>query len=227
MSSGAKDQTLSSNVASAAHALWHFLAPQRPRMRSDVVVGLGCSDISVAVACVDVLRERHAPLVVFSGANSKDTAVFFPDGEAEHFARHARALGAASEQLLVEPRATNTEENLRFTRKMLAARRVRFRDAMLATRPYHQLRALGTAKRVWPDIDVHCTSIRASLEEYIRMIDDADRVLNSMVGEVQRLEVYADEGLVLSDPVPGPVREAARALAALGYVHRLLPGRTI
>lgn len=219
--------TLPSRVTPVAQRLWDYLAPEAPRTRSDVVVGLGSSDISVATACADVLRQRRAPLIVFSGANSKDTAKFFPDGEAEHYARHALALGANPTQIMIERRATNTEENLRYSRELLESRNIDLKTALIATRPHHQLRALGTAKRVWPDVVVQCTSIRASFSEYLRIAGDAERVVNVMVGEIQRLEVYARKGLILADPVPAPVMAATRKLAHLGYHHRLLSGKKL
>lgn len=217
-------QPLPAGVLSAVNLVWNYLLTQEVEHSGDVVVGLGSSDISVADASVKALTEAGARYVVFTGANSKDTAEYFPKGEAEHFGRRARELGVAIESVLIEPRATNTGENFKFTRLLLQQKEIEFSSAIVATRPYHQRRALATAVHLWPNVALSCTSITSSLDAYLEMVHDNERVVTTMVGEVQRMSMYAAKGLIKADPVPSLVRAAARELASVGYDGRLYEG---
>ena len=61
-------------------------------------------------------------LIVFTGANAPTTRDRFPGGEAVHYRQRAIELGVPPEATLIEPRATNTRENIEFSRQLLADR---------------------------------------------------------------------------------------------------------
>jgi hypothetical protein len=43
-----------------------------------------------------------------------------------------------------------------------------------------------------------------------------------LVGDTQRIEVYADRGFAIPQPLPGEVRAAMTLLAEEGYTERLV-----
>ncbi|WP_425549371.1 YdcF family protein [Actinomadura miaoliensis] len=192
--------------------------------RCDVAIGLGSHDLGVATYAAELYHRGMVPLVVFTGANAPTTVGRFPRGEAVHYREHALALGVPDEAILVEPEATNTGQNIALTRRLLDGRGIEVRSALLISRPYQQRRAYATAKKVWPELEVVCASRPLSLDEYVRGIGDADRVINMLVGDTQRVWVYAERGFAIAQDVPAEVLGAYERLVAAGFTSRVVDG---
>jgi uncharacterized SAM-binding protein YcdF (DUF218 family) len=64
------------------------------------------------------------------------------------------------------PSATNTSQNLTYTRQILDEAVVQPTSVMLITRPYQQRRAYATCRRVWPEVDIVCASRPLPLDDY-------------------------------------------------------------
>ncbi|MEU6721591.1 YdcF family protein [Nonomuraea sp. NPDC046802] len=200
----------------AYHQMGHQLRPV------DVGVGLGSHDLSVATYAAQLWRQAIFPLIVFTGANAPTTVARFPRGEAVHYQEHARSLGVPDDAILVEPAATNTAENLTLTRELLTQRGITPRSVMLISRPYQQRRAYATCRKVWPEVEVICGSLPLALDDYVASIGDVERVVNMLVGDTQRIELYAERGFAIPQPMPEDVREAYRRLVDRGYTARLV-----
>ncbi|GLY31433.1 hypothetical protein Kisp02_47980 [Kineosporia sp. NBRC 101731] len=163
------------------------------------------------------------PLIVFTGANAPTTVERFPRGEAVHYREHALSLGVPDEVILVEPAARNTGDNITLTRELLRGRGIEPKSLTLVSRPYQQRRAYATCRRLWPEVaTVQCASLPLALDDYVAGIGDADRVVNMLVGDTQRIEVYAEKGFAIEQPMPDEVRDAFRQLVEAGYTSRLI-----
>ncbi|MBF6172332.1 YdcF family protein [Nocardia blacklockiae] len=191
----------------------------------DVAVGLGSHDLGVATHAAELFGAGLFPLIVFSGANAPTTRERFPRGEAVHYREHAVGLGVPGAAILVEPEATNTGENIDFTRRLLEreGRLGSIRSVLLISRPYQQRRSYAIARRRWPGVEVLCSSLPMGLDEYIASIGDVDRVVTMLVGDTQRVWVYAEKGWAIEQYVPGEVRAAYARLVDAGFTGRLLP----
>ncbi|MGW2161862.1 YdcF family protein [Nonomuraea sp. NPDC001699] len=200
----------------AYHQMGHQLRPV------DVGIGLGSHDLGVATYAAQLWKQAIFPLIVFTGANAPTTKARFPRGEAVHYREHARSLGVPDEAILVEPAATNTGENLTFTRELLAGQGITPRSIMLISRPYQQRRAYATCRKLWPEVEVICSSLPLTIDDYVASIGDPNRVVNMLVGDTQRIELYAERGFAISQPMPEDVREAYRRLVERGYTQRLV-----
>ncbi|WP_244894235.1 YdcF family protein [Planobispora rosea] len=200
----------------AYHQMGHQIRPV------DVGIGLGSHDLGVATYAAQLWRQGTFPLIVFTGANAPTTKARFPRGEAVHYREHARSLGVPDEAILIETEATNTAENLTLTRALLAERGITPRSVMLISRPYQQRRAYATCRKIWPEVEVICGSLPLALDDYVASIGDVDRVVNMLVGDTQRIELYAQKGFAISQPMPEEVREAYQRLVARGYTTRLV-----
>lgn len=121
-----------------------------------------------------------------------------------------------------ETRATNTGENIRFTRDLLAAEGIHPQSATLITRPYQQRRAYATAHKLWPDIEVRGSSQPLDFRTYLDEIGDHMKVLNMLVGDTQRIWVYAERGFAIPQEVPTDVWRAYDRLRAAGFDRRLI-----
>ena len=114
----------------------------------DVGIGLGSHDLGVAAVAVSLFHRGMFPRIVFSGANAPTTIDHFPRGEAVHYREYAVAHGVPAEAVLIETQATNTAENITYTREKLAARGVKPRSVLLMSRPYQQRRAFATCRKL-------------------------------------------------------------------------------
>ncbi|MFF8715586.1 YdcF family protein [Streptomyces sp. NPDC015184] len=187
-----------------------------------VMIGLGSHDLGVADTAVELYRRGMAPLIVFTGATSPTTRDQMPRGEAVHYRERALELGVPADAVLVEPRARNTGENLRFSRELLEGAGVDVSSVLLVSKPYEERRAHATARRLWPGVEFVSASGPMTFEEYVASIGDDRLVIDMLVGALQRLMVYPARGFMVEDPVPDEVAAAYERLCRAGFTSRLV-----
>jgi uncharacterized SAM-binding protein YcdF (DUF218 family) len=95
-------------------------------------------------------------------------------------------------------------------------------SVLVMSRPYQQRRAFATCKKAWPTVDVVCASNPMSLNDYAKSIGDATRVIDMLVGDTQRIELYAQRGFAIPQEVPDDVRASFERLVKAGYTSRLV-----
>ncbi|MFC4907607.1 YdcF family protein [Actinomadura gamaensis] len=217
-----QDASLPPHLREDVETLWDYHDMRYVLRPCDVGIGLGSHDLGVATFAAELYRRGMFPRIVFTGANAPTTVDRFPRGEAVHYREHAIDLGVPAEAILVEPAATNTGQNIELTGKLLADKGIGVRSAILISRPYQQRRAYSTAKKLWPDLDVVCASRPLPLDDYIESIGDANRVINMLVGDTQRIMLYPERGFAIPQEVPARVEGAYRRLVDAGFTDRLL-----
>ncbi|MFC8874460.1 YdcF family protein [Streptomyces ardesiacus] len=198
------------------HQMGHTLRP------CSVAIGLGSHDLGVADTAAELYERGMAPLIVFTGATSPTTRERMPRGEAVHYRERALELGVPSSAVLVEPRARNTGDNIRFSRELLSEAGVDVSSVLLISKPYEERRAYATARKLWPEVEIVSASSPMTLNEYVDSIGDARMVIDMLVGALQRLLVYPEQGFLISQPVPADVIEAYERLCQAGFTSRLL-----
>ncbi|MDH6466328.1 uncharacterized SAM-binding protein YcdF (DUF218 family) [Micromonospora sp. A200] len=218
----APTQVIPDEIRADVETLWRYHDMHQELRPCDVGIGLGSHDLGVAVIATRLFHEGLFPWIVFTGANAPTTVERFPRGEAVHYREYAVEQGVPAESILVEPRATNTAENLEYSRALLAERQITVRSVMVMSRPYQQRRAYATCKLMWPEVDVVCASNPLELDDYVRSIGDPRRVVDMLVGDTQRIEVYAERGFAIPQEIPDEVRAAFERLVAAGYTSRLI-----
>jgi uncharacterized SAM-binding protein YcdF (DUF218 family) len=216
------ETTIREGVRPDVETLWNYHDMRHELRPCDAGIGLGGRDLGVALVAVDLFRHGMFPCVVFTGGNSPTTVRRFPRGEAVHYREYAIAHGVPAESILLEPRATNTMENIAFAREVLATHRIRPRSILIMSRPYQQRRAYATCKKLWPEVEVVCAARRLPLDDYVESIGDAKRVIDMIVGDTQRIELYAERGFAIRQAVPEEVRAAYARLVDAGYTGRLV-----
>lgn len=204
----------------AYHQLGHEPAP------ADVIVVLCSHDTRVAERGVELFEAGLAPVLVFSGGLGSITRGLWTEPEAEAFARIAVSMGVPPDCILKETASTNTGENVLFTRRLLEARRLAVSRVLLVQKPYMERRAYATFRKVWREPEVLVTSPQVSLDDYLaRYANEAlseDDVIDILVGDLQRIRVYAERGFQIPQPVPEHVWTAYEALVRAGYSRRLV-----
>ncbi|MFC9744588.1 YdcF family protein [Streptomyces niveus] len=213
---------ISTEAWADARRLWDYHQMGHSLRPSSVAIGLGSHDLGVADTAVDLYKRGMAPLLVFTGATSPTTRERMPRGEAVHYRERALELGVPSSDVLVEPRARNTGENIRFSRAVLEDAGVRASSVLLISKPYEERRAYATARKLWPEAEFVSASTPMTLNEYADSIQDTRLVIDMLVGALQRLLIYPEQGFMISQPVPEDVLEAYERLCREGFTSRLL-----
>jgi uncharacterized SAM-binding protein YcdF (DUF218 family) len=95
-------------------------------------------------------------------------------------------------------------------------------SVLLISKPYEERRAYATARKLWPEVEVVSASTPMTLDHYVDSIGDARLVIDMLVGALQRLMIYPEQGFMISQPVPADVREAYERLCQAGFTSRLL-----
>ena len=198
------------------HRLGHALTP------ADLFFVLGSHDLRVAAHAADLFHRELAPLVVLSGGLGRLTAETWTRSEAEMFAEVLRARGVPDSALWLEDRSTNTGENIRFTRELLAARGVEAQSIIAVQKPYMERRAFATIRKQWPEVTVRLSSPPLEFVEYGSAEIPIEAVIHIIVGDLQRVMEYPRLGFMIPQAVPDNVQLAYEFLVAAGFTSHLL-----
>lgn len=209
-----------------ASKLWHYHRLNHELERADAILVLCSYDTSVAERGARLYLEGWAPLLIFSGGLGTITKNLWSEPEAELFASVARGMGVPAERIVVESLSTNTGENIRFTRKLLAERGLDPASFILVQKPYMERRAYATFKRYWPEKRAVVTSPQFSFDEYLKSHSNRalseDEVVCIMVGDLQRIRLYPERGFQIPQEIPEDVWAAYEELVAAGYDKHLI-----
>ena len=205
-----------------ARIVWDYHHVHHALEEADCIIVLGSHDTRVAERGAEVFLAGWAPLLLLSGHLGALTSGMWSRPEAEIFADVAVGLGVPLERILIESRSTNTGENVDFSRELLAERGLRPKKAIAVQKPYMERRTLATFTQRWPQLEVVVTSPQIGFDAYPTGEIRKDDVIDIMVGDLQRLLVYARKGWSAPQDVPAEVMEAYERLVAAGYTRRMI-----
>jgi len=212
-------------VLSDAEVLWNYHRLGCEIEAADVILGLGSYDISVAeYASRLFLRGLGRWLMFTGGIVSRSDLLQTPWSapEADVFAERARELGVSEERLVIEAHALNTSENFLLSLQVLLERGIACTTLVVVTKPNMERRARATAAVTVPrEISVSVTSPPTTFDEYIRTVE-VQKLINLMVGDLQRIELYPELGFQAPEPIPSEVNRAFRRLVQAGFTHHLI-----
>ncbi|GAA2299777.1 YdcF family protein [Streptomyces violaceusniger] len=205
-----------------AKLIWDYRQLRHEPRPCSAAICLGSHDLGAATLAA---RQYHAglfPVLVFRGGNSPTTAALYPRGEAVHFREHALGLGVPADAILLEPNAGNTGQNIAFSREVLRVAGVEVDSVMLIAMPYRERRAYATCRKVWPEVAVVCASDPLDFADYVKTIGDEKLVIDTMVGDLQRVIEYPKSDYAIEQEVPDEVLAAYERLLRSGFDSRLL-----
>ncbi|MDR3716466.1 MAG: YdcF family protein [Puia sp.] len=212
------------NEETAAHAkvLWDYHHMNHPIGKSDCILVLGSYDLRVADRAADLYLEGWAPLLIFSGGLGRLTKLMWTEPEADQLARIALTRGVPAEAILVENRSTNTGENIQFTQALLREKHLDPQSFIVVQKPYMEKRSYATCKVHLPDKKIIVTSPLLSFEEYTTPDLLPEQIINSMVGDLQRIKVYPSKGFQIYQEIPEEVWRSYEWLVKNGYDKHLV-----
>jgi uncharacterized SAM-binding protein YcdF (DUF218 family) len=217
---------MDSRTRALVETLWNYHHLNHELGPADAVLVLCSHDTAVARRGADLMLERLAPILIFSGGLGTITRHLWQEPEADQFARIAVDMGVPAEQILIENQSTNTGENVLFTKRLLSERGLDPQRFILVQKPYMERRSYATFRKRWPEKDVQVTSPRVSMDEYLASYSNGalsvDQVIGIMVGDLQRIREYPKRGFQIEQEIPDAVWAAYEALVGLGYNKHLI-----
>ena len=206
--------------------IWDYMHMNMSLRKADCIVGFGNYNLAIAHRAADLYHQGYAPKVLFSGGLGRNTDDKWTGSEAERFAAVAMEDGVPAEDIILEKDSTNTAENILFTQKKFQELGMDVHTIIGVHQPFMERRIYAALKVYWPELDAVITSPLTSIEEYIS--NSAKQGLSEktaievMVGDFQRIDVYARKGYQIPQVIPDEVNEAFRKLVELGYTGQLI-----
>jgi len=205
-----------------AKKLWDYHHVNHTVEKAEFILVLGSHDLRVADRATELYFEGWAPRIIFSGGLGNFTKEMWTETEADKFAAIAIKMGVPKESILVENKSTNTGENILFTQQLLAQKNLDPQSFIVVQKPYMERRSYATFKKHWPDKKLIVTSPQISFEDYPTKEIPLERVINIMVGDLQRIIIYPAKGFQVYQEVPPDVRDAYEQLIALGFNKHMM-----
>ena len=205
-----------------AKIIWDYHHLDHKIEKADCIFVLGSHDTRVAEYAADLFLKGYAPYIIFSGGFGNLTKDIFQKPEADIFAEIAVRRGVPPEKILIENKSANTGENVEFTKKLLDEKGLKFDTFILVQKPYMERRAFATFKKIWPEKNFIVASPPIPFADYPNEEISKDKVINIMVGDLQRIKLYPGRGFQIFQEIPSNVWSAFEKLIELGYTKHLV-----
>ncbi len=208
---------MSKRIYQHLETLWQYMQMGHQLNPADVIIVLGSNDTRVAELSASLYRKGLAPLVVFSGGRGRFTEELFEHSEAVTIARVAKDCGLPSDAMMLEPRSTNSGENVLFTYELLKSKGISAKRIILVQKPYMERRAYATFMKQWPDTieSLQVTSQTSTVFDYLTEELTLDFVIGAMVGDFERIQTYPEKGFQIEQEIPEEVMQAYHTLKHL------------
>lgn len=210
----------------ALKRIWDWMRLDMPVEKAGCIIGFGCINDDIALRSAQLYLDGYAPLILFSGGLGRNTKSRWNTSESERYRGIALEMGVPADAILIENRSTNTGENIVFSREILREKGLDRARLLCVHKPFMERRVYAAMKAYWPEADFSMSSPQLEMEEYIArtmaqgMSEKA--VIDVIVGDVQRMEIYAEKGYQIPQPLPEDVRRAYETMLALGYTGELI-----
>jgi len=204
--------------------IWDYMVMGQPLKKAEVIIVPGSLNTTPARRAAELFQAGYAPLIVMSGGLGRISKDHLSVSEAETFAAIAEELGVPRSQILIENKATNTGENIMFTRQLLERHGLHPKTAIIVQKPYAERRFYAAFKKRWPELDITVTSPQISYDEWAAEDKLGGRLLAFIVADLQRVIIYPEKGWQIPQEIPADVMEAYEELIKLGYTENLSKG---
>ena len=212
----------SEEILSFARIVWKYHLLNHELKKADCIFVLGSHDTRVAERGAELFLAGWAPLLIFSGGLGRLTDGVWEETEADKFSKIALQMGVPENAILVENKSTNTGENILFTQRLLLQQELNPDSFIVVQKPYMERRSFATFKKLWPEKDIVVTSPQISFEDYPTVDMPLEKVIHIMVGDLQRIKLYAERNFQIAQHIPGDVWHAYEQLVEAGYTDQLV-----
>lgn len=205
--------------------IWDYMHLNMEPRRADCIVGFGNYNVQIAQRAADLYLQGFAPKILFTGGLGRNTDGRWTGSEAQRFAQIAMGRGVPEEDIILEERSTNTAENILFTREKLRELALPVKVILGVHQQFMERRIWAALKVYWPEIDAVITSPQTTLLEHIQNAAaqglDEKTAIEVIVGDFQRIDVYAKRGYQIPQAIPEDAWAAFQFLVNRGYTGQL------
>lgn len=205
--------------------LWDYLGMHQQPVKADCIVGFGNFNTNIARRAAELYLQGYAPKVLFTGGLGRNTEGMLPEPEAVRFGRVAMECGVPEEDLILEDRSANTKENIEFTREKLRQLGLPHEHILGVHQPFMERRITAAMGVYWPELKFSVTSPQVTIPEYLKDAQTQgvteEAAICVIVGDFQRMDLYAKLGYQLPQHIPEEAWEAFRRLVDMGYDKQL------
>ncbi len=152
--------------------LWNYLCLNEEPKKAECIIGLGSILQIVPEKCADLYRKGYSDILIFSGNCGKGTEGVIKKTEAEIFKDCAISLGVPENMIMVENEATNTYENFKFIKDVLASNNINPESFLIVGKPYQERRAKAIANVELKDKTFSISSFKMSLEDFLNYVEE-------------------------------------------------------
>lgn len=213
---------ITNQIMDLARKLWNYHHMGHSLQKSDCILVLGSHDLRVAGRGAEIYLQGWAPILIFSGGLGNFTRQIWKESEADQFARIAIQKGVPKEVVLIENKSTNTGENILFTQQLLKENKLEPQSFIVVQKPYMERRSYATFKKHWPYKKLTVTSPQISFDNYPTDEIPLEKVINIMVGDLQRIKLYPEKSYQVYQEIPADVWQAYEQLVELGFNKHLV-----
>ena len=205
--------------------LWNYHKLNEKINKSDVIIGFGSHDLNVAKRCAELFLDGYGDMIIFTGGFGRITKPLWNITEAEKFAEIAINMGIPKNKIIIENKASNTGENIKYTKETLRNLNLSPTSFIMVDKPYRERRTYATLKKQWPEIDFNITSPQYTYEEYCNFYSQGEisknEFISIMVGDLQRIDLYGKNGFQIIQDIPKDVWDAYNKLVNLSFNKHL------
>lgn len=205
--------------------IWDYLCLHQKPEKADVIVGFGNFNTDIARRAAELYLQGYAPKILFTGGLGRNTEGLLPEPEAVRFAKVAMQCGVPEADIILEDKSTNTKENIDFTRLLLEEKNIPHRHILGVHQPFMERRINAAMGVYWPEQSFSVTCPQVTIPEYLRRAKEQGISENAsvsvIVGDFQRIELYARKGYQLPQHIPQEAWDAFHKLVEMGFDKQL------
>ena len=205
--------------------IWDYLCLREEPEKADCIVGFGNFNTDIARRAAQLYHEGWAPKILFTGGLGRNTEGLLPEPEAVRFAKVAMECGVPEEDIILEDQSTNTKENIVFTRQKLESLGIPHECILGVHQPFMERRITAAMGVYWKELDFKVTSPQVTIPQYLEAASkqgiSPNASVSVIVGDFQRMDLYAKLGYQLPQYIPDEAWTAFHQLVAMGYDKQL------
>jgi uncharacterized SAM-binding protein YcdF (DUF218 family) len=133
--------------------------------------------------------------------------------------------GVPERDILLEDKSRNTAENIHFTRDLLRQHGLDTGKILGVHQPFMERRIVAAMGVYWPEANFAVTSPQVTIPEYLQRAREQgisrQASVSVIVGDFQRMELYAQKGWQLPQEIPAEAWDAFRRLVEMGFDSQL------
>ena len=189
-------------------------------------MGFGNFNTDIARRAAQLYLQGYAPKILFTGGLGRNTEGLLPEPEAVRFAKAAMECGVPEADIILEDKSTNTKENILFTREKLEELGLAHGHILGVHQPFMERRIAAAMGVYWPEQSFTVTCPQVTIPEYLARAKDQgiseNASISVIVGDFQRIELYARLGYQLPQQIPQEAWDAYHKLVSMGYDKHLV-----